>query len=181
MNEVLILMVPTAFLAVLAAEYLSPNSVEWRKFSMGEFEQTQEEKIPAIVLCRPHMFWGPAWGKIDEEKLMDDTSAPFAAYRHDYRYWTSSKSYDQRSPEDKWVLDNGGYKEPLLILASGGGTLRAITGLSFDSPRVTQEIVTFLELDRWRRVKVPLYLFAMSLIASVTIIACRRHKKAIGG
>ena len=179
--EALILMVPIAFLAVLATEFFNTKSIEWKKFTLDDFRQTQKENTPAIILCRPHMFWDPAWGKIDEERLLDNTSTPLAAYRHDYRYWTSSKPFDQRTPEDKWVLDNGGYKEPLLILVSGGGSLRAIKKLGFDSSSDTQEIVEFLELSRWRRAKAPFYLFAISLIACITLIVYRRNTMSIGG
>ena len=176
LSDALIVFVPAAFLSVWATGFFNAKHVKWEKFTLPDLQRAQECKIPAVILCRPRMFWGPGWGRIDEEALMDITSTPFVAYRHDYVYWDFQNDYAERSPEDKWLLDNGGYKEPLLILVSSGGNLRAIKGLNFDSSKHTSEIVEFLGLSRWHRVNLPIYLFAISFFAAVTTIAYRRRR-----
>jgi len=181
LSEALIMVVPAAFFAVLASGFFSAKHVEWKKFTLSDLRRAQEDKTPAVILCRPRMFWGADWVRIDEDALMDTTSTPFVAFRHDYVYWDFQKTYAERTPEDKWVLDNGGYKEPLLILVSGGGNLRAIKRLNFDSPSDTLEIVEFLGLERWYRVKLPIYLFPISLIAAITTIVYRRRRMPIDG
>jgi len=174
-------MVPTAFLALLASELFNTRNVEWERLALADLRQAQEDEIPAIIVCRPRMFWNSEWGRIDEGKLTDAALTPFAAYRHDYVYWDFQKSYSERTPEDKWVLDNGGYKEPLLILVSATGEIRSIKGLSFDSLNHTKEIVDFLGLTRRHRVNLSICLVATSVIASIAIIVFRRKQNPNGG
>ena len=181
LSEALILVVPAAFLSIWATGFFSVKHVVWKKFTLSDLQVAQENETPAVVLCRPRMFWGQDWGRIDEETLLDTTSTPFVAYRHDYVYWDFQTTYAERSPEDKWVLDNGGYKEPLLILVSGGGELRAKKGIMFVSPSDTSEIVDFLELARGHRRDPSIYPFGISLLAAITFIVYRRRNTPIGG
>ena len=179
--QLLILFVPVAFTTMLISNLLEPNDIEWRKFFLADFEQTQENNLPAVIVCRPFLFWNSRYARLDEEKLSSDSSMSFVAYRHDYRYWTFPKSYDERSPEDKFVLENGGYKEPLLLLISRSGEIERIRGLSFDSPEVTQATIEFLDIagQRRSRVKTLLCLLGLSLAVLISLSIRWRRKSTI--
>ena len=178
--ELLTLMVPMAFLALLISDLSRPRNLDWQEFSLSDFGRARANEIPAIVLSMPDMFAGSEWGKIDEQALLHRNSTQFVAFRHNFRYWTSTKSYDDKSREDQWVLDNGSYKEPLLTMISSDGQLKNIKGLDFNYPEATQEIVDHLGLLKTRqpRTVTLICLLTLSLITAVSLVGYRRHKLA---
>jgi len=179
--QLFLLFIPAAFLVLLILDFRRSDEIEWREFSLVEFERTKEQKIPAIVLCLPDMFAAMKSGRLDEKKLSSEGGMSFVAYRHNYRYWTTSESYDERSPEDKWVLDNGGYKEPLLLLASRDGDLKGLWGLHFEDPIVTNEIIDYLDITGQRQSRLAMLscLFGLSLAVMVALsLSTRRRRKS---
>ena len=177
-NELLLLVVPAAFMSLWIADMNQQSNIEWTNFSLPKLQEAQEKRVPVVIAAYPDRFGQSKspFGTLLEDRLKPVlqriNSTDFVACRHEYKYWTESPK--EWPAITRWLVEHGAGKEPSIIFVAPDGSTVQNHGFSKDAYPV---FILELSQRKIHRNRMLLGIFALSFIFSVAIIFSWRNSR----